>query len=914
MARGGRFIYKKSNIGRRRLKNDDEADDDGDEEYVLGEDDEVEESEGEYESDVNSRDLSGEESFEFSESDDEIARSKKTTKKRSYKKSRVSRVSDDDDDEIEDLWMPKKRGRGKPRKNESRDSDFELDDDDEDDDDDDEFLPDEEDFDEDEVSMVSKRRGGKNGGKKRRSKVSKTKGRKKGRAVASPARKRRRRSIESDDEADDDDFVVKDRVSVGRKRSNSKKARRKRSPVHSDYLDSDFVISDDDFVEKGRVAFNNRRKNSKKTKKKTPASAGSKGRRKKRSVEGSEASDSDFVVSDADLLLDDDDDVEEEDFIVREEVVVDKQQKKNKKEKAVGSNKRSGKRSLVATESSDSDYLVSEDDDEFALEDLVVVDELVAGSNKRKRRKRPSVVSESSDSEYLVSEDGDESVAKDDILVDKRQNKSKKARKRSIEPKTTRRRLNSVVLSDCESFDFDDMISEEEVRDLRIGRGLILNEEQPKRILTLRKGEVKGKEKQADDSGKQVCGICLSEEKKSVIQGLLNCCSHYFCFACIMEWSRVESRCPLCKRRFETITKSGSDPGFGMRGAVIRVQKRDQVYEPSEEELRGMLDPYENVVCMECQQGGDDNLMLLCDICDSSAHTYCVGLGREVPEGNWYCECCRSVNDGPSHSQFQDTMPDQEAINNSFPGVTERYGFTNVSANSPRPVSMTGRSSSLRIDLNALPRDFPGEDYCVPSPISGSAASTVLGRRHIRQRIHVILTTNRQRHTPGGTNMLPPNSGADVAHNGEASHASENPSPLPSVSGFAQWQQNPRPFFRSHTNLAPCTFSEGSSLRHVDGAKEEVQRMVKSHLKNLSQNRVLDRSTFKEIAKNSTHSILAACGIEHRRSMVSAGVEPPDNCTHDSDDGPAHLLKGCCSSCFSSFIKDVVQRLIGTAS
>ncbi|KAL2492233.1 Uncharacterized protein Adt_27861 [Abeliophyllum distichum] len=57
----------------------------------------------------------------------------------------------------------------------------------------------------------------------------------------------------------------------------------------------------------------------------------------------------------------------------------------------------------------------------------------------------------------------------------------------------------------------------------------------------------KGKEKAQNmkiEAGKQVCGICLSEEGKSTVRGTLNCCSHYFCFACIMEWSKVESRCP----------------------------------------------------------------------------------------------------------------------------------------------------------------------------------------------------------------------------------------------------------------------------------------------------------------------------------------------------------------------------------
>jgi len=258
-----------------------------------------------------------------------------------------------------------------------------------------------------------------------------------------------------------------------------------------------------------------------------------------------------------------------------------------------------------------------------------------------------------------------------------------------------------------------------------------------------------------------------------------------------------------------------------------------QVYQPSEEELRGMLDPYEHVVCMECQQGGDDNLMLLCDICDSSAHTYCVGLGREVPEGHWYCECCKSVSDGQDQMSGV-TVPDQEASQSTS---------TCVSTNSPRPASMFGRSSSLRIDLNSLPRDFTGEEF-VSSPISGSGASTVSGRRHIRQRIHVILSTNRQRQASAGTNMFHSNSASDIAHNGDAFPVADTHNPLSSVSRFEQWQQNPRPFFHSHPNLAPCMFNEGSSLRHVDGAKEEVQHMVKSHLKNLSRNRILGMSNF----------------------------------------------------------------------
>ena len=32
--------------------------------------------------------------------------------------------------------------------------------------------------------------------------------------------------------------------------------------------------------------------------------------------------------------------------------------------------------------------------------------------------------------------------------------------------------------------------------------------------------------------------------------------------------------------------------------------------------------------------------LLLCDLCDSAGHTYCVGLGAIVPEGDWFCHDC----------------------------------------------------------------------------------------------------------------------------------------------------------------------------------------------------------------------------------------------------------------------------------
>ncbi|CAA2967616.1 chromodomain-helicase-DNA-binding 5-like isoform X1, partial [Olea europaea subsp. europaea] len=257
---------------------------------------------------------------------------------------------------------------------------------------------------------------------------------------------------------------------------------------------------------------------------------------------------------------------------------------------------------------------------------------------------------------------------------------------------------------------------------------------QRKRAVRKGKGKVEGIEVEA---GKQVCGICLSEEGKRTVRGTLNCCSHYFCFACIIEWSKVESRCPLCKQRFSTISRTArADAGLGLRTQVITVPERDQIYQPSEEERRGYLDPYENVLCIECLQGGDDALMLLCDICDSPAHTYCVGLGHEVPEGNWYCDGCRPTALASSGAQGLNPNVDHGASNNlsvgSSPVASAREAFDLNELYVPDTQLTQGTEHSLS------PRHSLGNIQAA-SPASGTGAATLLERRRIQRQIHQFL-------------------------------------------------------------------------------------------------------------------------------------------------------------------------------
>ncbi|KAH7542988.1 hypothetical protein FEM48_Zijuj02G0134200 [Ziziphus jujuba var. spinosa] len=496
---------------------------------------------------------------------------------------------------------------------------------------------------------------------------------------------------------------------------------------------------------------------------------------------------------------------------------------------------------------------------------------------------------------------------------------------------------------------------------LEVEDGVLQQQKKP----PARKGKEKIVEEVKTEVGKQVCGICLSEEDKRRVKGTLNCCTHYFCFTCIMEWAKVESRCPLCKQRFKTISKPARCAmGIDLREVVIPVPERDQVYQPSEEELRSYLDPYENVICTECHEGGDDGLMLLCDLCDSPAHTYCVGLGREVPVDNWYCEVCRPVALGSSSSFAQARLSDQRTADSN---LSRASPVTNYMVEGLDLNSVSSPRTSFTQGFADLPSPrFPAGDFQASYPVAGPGAPTLSGRRMIHRHIQQLLSVNRMHHMAGRTEgnsavnlsseLL--NSQIDQVRETivqctstlerEASYHTffeerlqDNPSPqvqdnnffsprLNQLRGQAVQDSTPasanRPLngtlwpglagmssLSGHEQLHQWSNRPNANRQDSDFqiAKEQLQSVVKSHLKNLSRDNQLGQSTFKDIARSSSHTILAACGLEHKSSEV-VPVPQPSICSHIelSTGGMTSLMRGCCSSCFDSFIGDVVKRIL----
>lgn len=49
-----------------------------------------------------------------------------------------------------------------------------------------------------------------------------------------------------------------------------------------------------------------------------------------------------------------------------------------------------------------------------------------------------------------------------------------------------------------------------------------------------------------------ICSICLSFCK---VPSIPDRCTHYFCYYCIKNWSRIKKSCPMCRINFNNIIK-----------------------------------------------------------------------------------------------------------------------------------------------------------------------------------------------------------------------------------------------------------------------------------------------------------------------------------------------------------------------
>jgi hypothetical protein len=83
----------------------------------------------------------------------------------------------------------------------------------------------------------------------------------------------------------------------------------------------------------------------------------------------------------------------------------------------------------------------------------------------------------------------------------------------------------------------------------------IMKEEHYKKINGLQKliqrleSRLDGVKKKLDDMNNEICPICLNEPEKPVV---VDCCSHGFCFDCVLDYISKKNNCPNCTKKIST--------------------------------------------------------------------------------------------------------------------------------------------------------------------------------------------------------------------------------------------------------------------------------------------------------------------------------------------------------------------------
>ncbi|KZF21535.1 hypothetical protein L228DRAFT_155238 [Xylona heveae TC161] len=132
--------------------------------------------------------------------------------------------------------------------------------------------------------------------------------------------------------------------------------------------------------------------------------------------------------------------------------------------------------------------------------------------------------------------------------------------------------------------------------------------------------------------------VASPQQGERVLIAHLLPCGHNLHDECLRPWVERANSCPICRRSFNSVELVQT-----VGGPVISsypVQDRTQVAEIDPSMLIEEEDDSDSAPCIVCGDDSEEELLLLCDACSNACHTYCAGLGREVPAGHWYCEPC----------------------------------------------------------------------------------------------------------------------------------------------------------------------------------------------------------------------------------------------------------------------------------
>lgn len=153
------------------------------------------------------------------------------------------------------------------------------------------------------------------------------------------------------------------------------------------------------------------------------------------------------------------------------------------------------------------------------------------------------------------------------------------------------------------------------------------------------------------------CIVCLSDLPQDSIPvtgeydpvAILVPCNHAMHNSCLVPWMERANSCPICRATFNEVSVSATLSGHILE--TYPVEDRIQVTEYESQSLNH--DEEVEGACEICIRGNNEDVLLVCDDCSRSYHTYCLGLDAIPQQNSWYCSRCSERHIAAQLAGFQ---------------------------------------------------------------------------------------------------------------------------------------------------------------------------------------------------------------------------------------------------------------------
>lgn len=120
---------------------------------------------------------------------------------------------------------------------------------------------------------------------------------------------------------------------------------------------------------------------------------------------------------------------------------------------------------------------------------------------------------------------------------------------------------------------------------------------------------------------------------------LIPICGHVLHDMCLREWTEKANSCPICRQSFHMVEVYDRVGGTLLSSYKVEDKKQVAEFDPQAWLDDNPEEEEDLTPCPVCNRADNEEILLLCDGCDTPYHTHCINLDG-VPRGAWFCMEC----------------------------------------------------------------------------------------------------------------------------------------------------------------------------------------------------------------------------------------------------------------------------------